>query len=68
MSSVFQLLMSLFRITILLGMGGTLVDATLAMGHKAANAQRFGLVSLAAINRQIMFDSHVKHHDHVNNK
>lgn len=54
MKAAIQLVDKLFRLALLLALGGGLVDATIEMRDKAIKAHSHGLISLRAINRQLV--------------
>lgn len=48
-----RILWSLVQYALCIGLAGGLVDLTVAMAHRAADAHRHGLVSLTELNRQL---------------
>lgn len=48
-----RIVWSLIQYALCIGLAGGLVDLTVAMGRRAADAHRHGLVSLTEINRQL---------------
>lgn len=58
--SPFNIVSSLIKFTLYVGLAGGLVDMTRAMMFKAADAHRVGLVSLTDLNRQLF--SHPRNH------
>ena len=55
-----NLIAALIRWALFLGVGGGLVDATIAMRNKAADAHRVGLISLGKLNRALL-ERHPSH-------
>lgn len=51
--SPFNILYSLIKIALIVGLGGGLVDVTIAMRKKAGAAKKVGLVSLIELNRSL---------------
>jgi len=51
--SPFTIVHSLIKFALYVGIAGGLVDMTIAMGRKAGEARKVGLVSLSELNRSL---------------